>query len=109
MPRKPVDLESSLQSRVANALRWSGCIVEVLSAGRRGGVRLCSAGTPDLLVLVPGGATVLMELKREDGSGRLEEDQIDWHRRAARIGHHVHVVDSQDRALAIVRAARGKA
>lgn len=48
------------------------------------------AGIPDRLVLLPGGRTVLVELKAENGA--LHEIQRVWHDRAAAIGHDVVVL-----------------
>lgn len=52
------------------------------------------AGIPDRLVLLPGGRSILVELKAEDGA--LHEIQKVWHSRAAEIGHHVLVLKGKE-------------
>lgn len=61
---------------------------------RAGGISVklapTAAGTPDRLVLWPGGRIELVELKTD--SGPLRKIQEVWHRRAAALGVDVRVV-----------------
>lgn len=47
-------------------------------------------GTPDRLVLLPGGYSMLVELKTD--RGQLDPAQRVWHGRAGQLGHHVYVL-----------------
>jgi len=57
-------------------------------------------GTPDLLVLLPGGRCVWIELKAE--RGRVTELQASWHANARALGHHVAVCRTVQDAIATV-------
>lgn len=52
------------------------------------------AGVPDLLIWLPGGRTVQVELKA--GKGRLSPAQHAWHELMGRLGHPVSVARSLD-------------
>ena len=54
------------------------------------------AGNPDRIVLMPDGHTYFVELKADGGA--LHPAQVLWHRRAAALGHIVHVVTGADEA-----------
>jgi hypothetical protein len=54
-------------------------------------------GLPDRLVLLPGGAMYLVELKADDGS--LDPAQVVWHRRATAMGHTVVVLTGKAEVL----------
>lgn len=58
--------------------------------GRAVKVAPIDKGTPDRLVLLPGGRLYLVELKRE--RGKVAPLQRIWHERAAQLGTLVHVV-----------------
>lgn len=93
--------ESVLQSAIIEALQYAGCFVVRLNAGamRIGSrlVRLAPAGTPDLLVVVPGGRIVFVEVKTP--AGRLSPAQRSAHAELTRLGATVVVVRSVDDAL----------
>lgn len=74
-------IEAHLSRRVRAAGGWSLKIAPIV------------AGTPDRLVLLPGGRVYLVELKAP--RGRLRPAQVVWHRRAARMGHPVVVLASK--------------
>ena len=59
-----------------------------------------TAGVPDRLVLWPGGRVHLVELKTDGGPVRAIQ-QV-WHRRAAALGTHVHLVRGADGVRAYV-------
>lgn len=61
------------------------------------------AGTPDLVVIAPGGITVWLEVKAPRGV--LSEAQKGTHAHWKRNGHHVAVVRSIEDAEAVLRAA----
>jgi hypothetical protein len=75
-------LESALEDLFRRAARRaSGIPVKVVAV---------DAGVPDRYVLWPGGNVELVELKTD--KGRLRPAQVEWHRRAAAIGHHITVL-----------------
>lgn len=55
-------------------------------------------GTPDRVVLMPGGRIFLVELKTLDG--RLSRIQMAWHHRAAELGTDVVVLYGREGAQA---------
>lgn len=66
---------------------------------RRGGLCLKWAcpgvrGAPDRIVFLPGGHVLFVEVKRP--GGRPRADQLAFHRRMAKRGIVVHVVDDAD-------------
>jgi hypothetical protein len=61
------------------------------------------AGTPDLVVIAPGGVTVWLEVKAPRGT--LSEAQKATHARWRGLGHHVAVVRSIEDAEDALRAA----
>lgn len=79
MPEREAQLERFFHSRVRQGL--GGHVLKLAPT---------EAGTPDRLVLLPGGRMYLVELKTE--SGRLSPIQLAWHRRALRLGTRVHVL-----------------
>lgn len=50
-------------------------------------------GTPDFIILQPGGKTLLVECKTM--GGRLSKDQETFRSLAATVGHTVHIVRSE--------------
>lgn len=63
-------------------------------------MQLADKGTPDRVVLSPGGITTWLEVKTP--KGRLSPEQVRWHERAKKMGHRVAVVRSVAEALAAV-------
>lgn len=59
------------------------------------------AGTPDRLVMMPGGYIYLVEMKAP--GGRLRPIQVEWHSRAAAIGVHVVVLKSRGEVVCWLR------
>jgi hypothetical protein len=60
-----------------------------------------TAGVPDLLVWLDGGASFSIELKA--GRGTLSAPQAAWHGTMAGLGHRVHVCRSIDEVEAVLR------
>jgi hypothetical protein len=81
-------------------LRLNSGVVAIKQDGRSRMFRGCEPGTPDLLVVLPGGRTVWLELKSE--KGRVTAEQVDWHRRARNLGHTVAIVRNIEDALCAV-------
>jgi hypothetical protein len=61
-------------------------------------------GVADLLLWLPGGRSVQLELKAPLAKMRLSPAQIDWIRRMADMGVAVHVCRSVDEVEAVLRA-----
>lgn len=59
------------------------------------------AGTPDRLVLMPGGHLFLVELKQNDGV--VSPIQHVWHRRAQGMGCEVHVIYGREGVKSWIR------
>jgi hypothetical protein len=59
------------------------------------------SGVPDRLVIFPGGALYLVELKADDGA--LRPDQIQWIARATAIGLDVAVLTGKEEVLEWLR------
>lgn len=85
MARVPGSLESAVESKFNRAVKELGGMSIKLVTGK---------GMADRMVLLPDGRTSLVELKKDNG--RVEPAQIVWHRKADRLGHHVHVVYGMD-------------
>jgi hypothetical protein len=81
MARVPGSLESAVESRFNRAVKDLGGLSIKLVTGK---------GMPDRLVMLPNGRTSIVELKKDTGT--VEPAQAVWHRKAERLGHHVHVV-----------------
>lgn len=97
--------ETDLSRAINNALQARGCRVERIipgvHAGRKGGyMHGASPGTPDRVVLCPGGATHWIEVKLP-GRGR-KPSQVKWHAQVKALGHNVHVVTSVEEALSAI-------
>lgn len=86
-------LESALEQRFFKMVRDAGGMAIKLMPTH--------AGVPDRLVLWPGGAHYLVELKTETGS--LSPAQRVWHAKAARLGHTVVVLKGMDACRTWVR------
>lgn len=83
VPGQP--LESVVEARFTRAVKeLGGMSIKLVS----------EAGQPDRLVLLPGGGTRLVELKKADG--RTRPIQAVWHRKAERLGHHVDVLQGME-------------
>lgn len=115
-PRKPAlrATEAQLKRSVVSALqlhlrgngrvlRMQGGRIVVGSGKSERMIALGTAGTPDLLVILPGGRCVWLELKT--ATGRLTAIQEAWHAAARILGHSVYVCRSVQDAIAGVRVA----
>lgn len=60
-------------------------------------VHLAPQGTPDLLVLLPGGKVLWVEVKTR--VGRIRPDQVQMHERLRNTGHDVIIVRSVDELI----------
>jgi hypothetical protein len=104
--------EAQLKSATLAALR---CLPSVhvlrMNAGKRPAeykgktrmIALGEAGTPDLLVMLPGGMCMWLELKTM--VGKVSDTQRAWHERALQLGHRTHVCRSVDDVMFLVREA----
>lgn len=63
------------------------------------------AGTPDRLVLLPGGRMYLVETKAP--GGRLRPIQAVWHSKAAKVGIFVSVLTSTEEVVEWMRDKAG--
>lgn len=107
--------EAQLKSAVVDCLRMiPGVHVLRMNAGvmHVGGendkrrIHLGEVGTPDLLVMLPCGRSLWLELKAP--SGTLSPAQAAWHERARKLGHTVHVVrDTRDAIDLVTRSKAG--
>lgn len=85
-----------------HALRLNAGVL-VIPGQRRRVVRGVEPGTPDILVMLPGGRVVWLECKTERGT--VTSVQHAWHARAGSMGHEVYVVRSVQDALQAIRGA----
>lgn len=91
-------LEEHIQAAVVTNLRRGGVTFEVgmegvrLSKGQRGRAKVqgMDAGKADIKILLAGGRTIHVELKRK--GGRVSSEQAEWHARLRDLGFEVHVV-----------------
>ncbi|HEY3234310.1 MAG TPA: VRR-NUC domain-containing protein [Polyangiaceae bacterium] len=99
--------ETELSLGVAHVLERLGCIVIRVHSGQvrvGGGYMQCApSGTPDRLVLMPGGRSCWLEIKEKHG--KISIDQKIWMDRAARLGHRVAVVRSVSEAVDVIKEA----
>lgn len=105
--------EAQLKSATLAALRNIASIhvlrlqagVMPIAAGKhaRRVIKLGEPGTPDLLVLLPFGRALWLELKTE--TGKVSVVQRAWHARALKLGHRTHVCRSVDEAVMRVKDA----
>lgn len=91
------ELEASLETYFQHQVRLRGGMVEKLISTRR--------GIPDRMVLFPGGAIYLVELKA--WCGRTSALQAVWHARAASLGTNVVVLEGRDAVDAWLRSLFG--
>ena len=59
-----------------------------------------AAGVQDFTIFLPGGRVLCIECKSR--TGKLSEEQRNWHHEMGRVGHHVQVVRSMEDFLAVV-------
>jgi hypothetical protein len=88
-------LEKTIEARFVKEAKKLGCMVRKLNG-------MGARDWPDRLVLIPGGAVVLIEFKRPGAELRLS--QMDFQDDARAIGHYVQVYQSWEAALAYVKA-----
>ena len=97
--RKP-RLEGAIQREIVDALERLGFLVIRLQSGlvrfRGSFIHLAPKGTPDLMVVGFG----FLECKT--ARGKLNADQVAWHKRAAELGERVAVVRSGRQAIETV-------
>jgi hypothetical protein len=105
--------EADLKRAVVEALTWelrgkgrvlrlnAGKLVLRDATGKRRLLAGVEAGTPDLLVMLPEGATQWIELKAP--TGRVTTIQRQWHDHASVLGHRVAVCRSIQDAIDAVR------
>jgi hypothetical protein len=60
-------------------------------------MNLAPAGTPDLVCLGPGGATVWLEVK--SATGKPRRSQVAMHSTMRHLGHRVHTVRTVSQAV----------
>lgn len=93
----PHELEAHLEARLRKAVRMIG--------GRLIKLAPTETGTPDRLVLLPGGRMYLVELKTN--VGRLSAAQELWHQRARELGTDVTVLKGRYEIEAWIRKQAG--
>lgn len=95
--------ETVLAHRCKAALTRLGVVmVRVQSGTAYGGkMQLAESGTPDWILLFPGGITRWLELKF--GKNKPRPKQIEWRERAERMGHVVDTAYSFEEVMAIVK------
>lgn len=107
--------ESQLLKSVMGRLAYiRGCHPMRLNAGTtilgkgasRRAIKGCEPGTPDVMVMLPGGSVVWLEIKTP--KGRVSKVQLAWHAMAAKMNHTVHVVRSVQEAVDAVEAAMAR-
>ena len=97
--------EAREQARLVAGLRRAGYMVAAIPNGgsrdAREGANLkvqgVLAGMPDLVVMLPGGQTVWIEMKAP--GGRVSPAQKDVHSRLLELGHRVIVAYSAEEAV----------
>jgi len=89
--------ETELSASIRSAMETMGFWVERLQSGKlKGGkIRLCSPGTPDLLIVAP--IMAFVEVKQP--GKKLSEEQESWHARARRYGVQVVTLTSVSGAI----------
>lgn len=90
----------------AHLEKYFSRMVQVLLRGKCIKLAPIERGTPDRLVLLPGGRSELVELKTDHG--QLEPAQRVWHARARLLGHDVTVLYGQVGVDAWVAARQPK-
>ena len=107
-------LEEHIQAAIIIHLRQTGAAFEVgmegvrLSKAQRGRAKVqgMDAGKADIKILLEGGRTIHVELKRK--GGRVSSEQSRWHDKIRSMGFEVHVVfascptDGVDQVRAII-------
>ena len=98
--------ETDLSRAITKALEVAGCLVIRIQSGtlRLPGrvVKCAPKGTPDLCVIVPGGAVLWLEIKT--ATGKVSAEQKQMHERLRGLGQHVHVARSVSEALSFAGA-----
>ena len=90
-----VERESSLEAYFAHRVRSAlgGIVIKMVPLVR---------GTPDRLVMLPGGQLHLVELKTE--TGNLSPAQMVWHDRARQLGATVYTLRGRPEIVTWLRA-----
>lgn len=83
-----------------HAMRLNAGLTILGKGASKRAIRGCEPGTPDVLVMLPGGQVVWLELKAP--KGRVSAKQAAWHDMARAMGHRVHVVRTVDEAMEAV-------
>ena len=94
--------ESEIQLNIIKACEAAGCIVLRMNAGHSGrhNVRLCQAGTPDLLVIHHDGV-LWVEVKTK--TGKLNDSQNEMHNKLEGMGHYVIVARCVDDVMGALK------
>lgn len=96
-PNYTTPVESIIQARITRSLReWNWAYFKV-HAGHGGTPK----GFPDLMVFVPGGRTVMLEVKRPGQS--LDPLQRHWVDRLIKDGFAAYVVHDHGHAVRVLR------
>lgn len=101
--RKRSKPETVLQARIISAIEIAFPRAKVLRmnagsiqrAGRR--IELAPTGFPDIMVFLPGGAVVLIEVKTS--AGAQSDAQLGWAAWFNQNGYHCSVIRTQQEAL----------
>lgn len=94
--------ESELQKMIIDTLKAMGGIVFRMNSGRSGrnNVKLCPAGTPDILAVLPH-KTLWIEVKAK--GGKLRQSQEEMHAQLQQRGQTVIAAYSLDDVLEAIR------
>lgn len=108
--RRPPPREDIIKRSITDVLELKRLVVHRMQsvAGKAQSgqwVRAGEPGIPDLLVELPGGRCIWLEVKRPGRWGRVEPHQAAWHAAARARGQRVAVVTSVEEALVAVQQA----
>ena len=90
---KKLPLEKDIEAKFVREAKKLGCLCRKLNG-------MGARDWPDRLVLVPGGAILLIEFKRLGAT--LRPSQEAWHEDAKAIGQEPYVFDNWEQPLALV-------
>lgn len=93
--------ETAIQKQIIDCARAMGYKPFRMNAGHRNGYHGAEAGTPDLLVLMPGGRSLWVEVKTP--SGEVSKVQRVRHRELRNLGHAVTVARSVEEFVEAVK------